>query len=249
MVKNKSSFILDGVGKSSLITALVTEAFPDEPEMVPDCLPPVLIPPSVTPEGVSTQIVDTCEAGVERELKGASVICLVYAVNDRESFDRLSTHWLPLIRSLQVECPIVLVGNKIDVRGDQVTNERLEEEILPLMNEYRQIETCVECSAARLINVAEVFYFAQKAVIHPTAPLYDSHEHLLRPACLEALRRIFRLCDVNNDGLLDDGELNDFQVSLQCFISLGGLLQDSALSIRVGGNQRSCYQSTCGGWH
>jgi hypothetical protein len=27
------------------------------------------------------------------------------------------------------------------------------------------------------LNVSEVFYFAQKAVLHPTAPLYDSREH------------------------------------------------------------------------
>ena len=28
------------------------------------------------------------------------------------------------------------------------------------------------------VNVSEVFYFAQKAVLHPTAPLYDSREHV-----------------------------------------------------------------------
>lgn len=33
----------------------------------------------------------------------------------------------------------------------------------------------------------------------------------LKPACVAALSRIFKLCDVNNDGLLDDNELNDFQ--------------------------------------
>lgn len=40
------------------------------------------------------------------------------------------------------------------------------------------METCVECSAKQLLNVSEVFYFAQKAVLHPTAPLYDSREHV-----------------------------------------------------------------------
>lgn len=33
----------------------------------------------------------------------------------------------------------------------------------------------------------------------------------LKPACVAALSRIFNLCDVNKDGLLDDDELNDFQ--------------------------------------
>jgi Ras family protein T1 len=39
----------------------------------------------------------------------------------------------------------------------------------------------VECSALLPLNVSEVFYFAQKAVLHPTAPLYDSREHVSDP--------------------------------------------------------------------
>ncbi len=34
----------------------------------------------------------------------------------------------------------------------------------------------------------------------------------LKPACEEALRRIFKLCDTNKDGVLDNEELNEFQV-------------------------------------
>lgn len=71
----------------------------------------------------------------------------------------------------------------------------------------------VECSAAMPLNVSEVFYFAQKAVLHPTAPLYDSREHTLKPKCYEALRRIFKISDVDKDGLLNAVELNQFQVS------------------------------------
>jgi len=32
---------------------------------------------------------------------------------------------------------VVLVGNKIDLRGDHVTNQSLEEEIIPIMNEFK----------------------------------------------------------------------------------------------------------------
>lgn len=31
------------------------------------------------------------------------------------------------------------------------------------------------------INVLEVIHFAQKAVTHPLAPLYDSHQHVRVP--------------------------------------------------------------------
>jgi Ras family protein T2 len=30
-----------------------------------------------------------------------------------------------------------------------------------------------QCSAKHLRNISELFYYAQKAVLHPTAPLYD----------------------------------------------------------------------------
>jgi mitochondrial Rho GTPase 1 len=65
------------------------------------------------------------------------------------------------------------------------------------------------------MNVAEVFYFALKAVMHPSAPLFDAQNDSLRPACLKALKRIFRHCDLNCDGFLDDNELNEFQK--KCF--------------------------------
>ena len=35
---------------------------------------------------------------------------------------------------------------------------------------------------------------------------------VLKPACIAALKRIFKLCDVNKDGILDGSELNEFQV-------------------------------------
>lgn len=149
---------------------------------------------------------------MEKEIRQAQVICLVYAVDQPSSFPRISSYWLPYIRSLGVNVPVVLVGSKIDTRGNAYINDALEEEVLPIMNDFKEVETCVECSAKNLINIAEVFYFAQKSVLHPTAPLYDSKEQVLKPACVAALKRIFQICDTNRDGILDDDELNDFQV-------------------------------------
>lgn len=31
---------------------------------------------------------------------------------------------------------------------------------------------CSQCSAKNLKNISELFYYAQKAVLHPTGPLY-----------------------------------------------------------------------------
>lgn len=110
------------------------------------------------------------------------------------------------------------------------------------LGNLQEIETCVECSAKMPLNVSEVFYFAQKAVLHPTAPLYDSRDHVghplvisrafllicsqvLKPACIAALKRIFKLCDANKDGILDASELNEFQVIfLLLVMGFGGFL-------------------------
>ena len=35
----------------------------------------------------------------------------------------------------------------------------------------------------------------------------------MKPACLRALTRIFKVSDLDNDGILNDNELNFFQVS------------------------------------
>ena len=60
-----------------------------------------------------------------------------------------------------------------------------------------------------------MFYYAQKAVLHPTAPLFDQELQILKPRCVRALKRIFILCDNDRDGALSDAELNDFQVCSQ----------------------------------
>uniref|UniRef100_A0A5B7BEV4 Putative Mitochondrial Rho GTPase 1 n=1 Tax=Davidia involucrata TaxID=16924 RepID=A0A5B7BEV4_DAVIN len=85
----------------------------------------------------------------------------------------------------------------------------------PIMQQFREIETCIECSAFSHIQIPEVFYYAQKAVLHPTAPLFDQEAQTLKPRCVRALKRIFILCDHDRDGSLSDAELNDFQV--KCF--------------------------------
>ncbi|KAM6494240.1 EF hand associated domain containing protein [Amanita muscaria] len=207
----------EGVGKSTIITSLIKESYVAHVQHI---VPEVTIPPEVTPENVTTYIVDSGAGPYDRmhlesEIRKAHVICVVYSIDNPNSFDRIPTYWLPHFRQLGVNVPVILVGNKIDLRGGEVTNEALEDEIIPIMNEFKEVETCVECSAKLPLNVSEVFYFAQKAVLHPTAPLYDSRDHVLKPACVAALRRIFKLCDTNKDGILDASELNEFQ--RKCF--------------------------------
>lgn len=50
----------------------------------------------------------------------------------------------------------------------------------------------------------------------PTAVLLTRRNtQVLKPACANALKRIFKLCDVNRDGILDNTELDEMQ--RKCF--------------------------------
>eukprot|EP00737_Agarophyton_chilense_P002909 gb/GEZJ01003351.1/.p1 GENE.gb/GEZJ01003351.1/~~gb/GEZJ01003351.1/.p1 ORF type:complete len:355 (-),score=74.14 gb/GEZJ01003351.1/:1062-2126(-) len=210
----------ENVGKTSIIEVLITEKF--QPNVQP-VLPVVIVPKNVTPERVNVSIVDTPGdplqvEKVDENLKSADVIVLVYDVNNELSTRRVSSHWLPKFRASRLNVPVILVGNKIDLRGgiaDPTAAAKMEEFIKPIMDDFREVDVCIECSAKTVSNISEVFYFAQKAVLYPTGQVYDVDKHSLKPDANTALRRIFNLCDKDGDGGLNDKELNDFQY--HCF--------------------------------
>lgn len=197
------------VGKTSLILSLVSEEFAEE---VPLRAEEITIPADVTPEKVPTHIVDFSSSDQDstelcNELARANVVCLVYDLSDMETLKEACQLWLPVIRQNSPRAmPVILVGNKSDL----VEESRMDD-VLPIMNDYPEIETCIECSAKTLKNISEMFYFAQKAVLHPAGPLYCSQTGTVKDECKLALARIFCLCDLDKDGLLNDEELSNFQ--------------------------------------
>ncbi|XP_053672547.1 mitochondrial Rho GTPase isoform X3 [Anopheles nili] len=203
-----------GVGKTSLILSLVSEEFPED---VPPKAEEITIPADVTPEQVPTNIVDYSAAeqtdeALAEEIRKAHVVCIVYSVECEETLDGITERWLPMVQKCSEleRKPVVLVGNKIDL-VDYSTIDH----VLSIMEDYPEVESCVECSAKTLHNISEMFYYAQKAVLHPTAPLYIMEDQDLTEACKKALVRIFKVCDIDGDGLLNDYELNHFQ--RRCF--------------------------------
>ena len=112
--------------------------------------------------------------------------------------------------------PVVLCANKSDLcPAGTNTAQIVEEEMLPVMAEFKEIDSCIRTSAREHHNINEAFYQCQKAVTHPIAPLYDSKESALKPAAVEALKRVFYLSDKDGDGILSDKEIHAFQT--KCF--------------------------------
>ena len=231
----------EGTGKSSLIASLVKDVF--IPHKLQPVLPPVTMPPTPTDPTdtpITTTIVDTSarpqdRTTLRREIRKCNVILLVYA--DHYSYERVALFWMPYFRSLGVNVPVVLCANKSDLQskdgqpraggegvprasggwgnGAAGNKELLEEEMLPVMQEFREIDACIRSSAKEQRNINEVFHLCQKAITFPIAPLYDYKEGKLKPACVAALKRIFYLCDADHDGYLNNSEMFRFQE--KCF--------------------------------
>ena len=139
---------------------------------------------------------------------------LVYS--DHYSYERVALFWMPYFRSLGVNVPVVLCANKSDLSPNGAsTAQIINDEMLPLLAEFKEIDSCIRTSAREHHNINEVFFLCQKAVTHPIAPIYDSKENNLKPAAVEALKRVFYLCDKDQDGVLSDKEIHDFQQ--KCF--------------------------------
>ena len=204
----------EGTGKSSLITSLVKDVFVTN--KIQSVLPQITIPPSVgTPENVTTTIVDSSALPQERinlnkEIRKSNVNLLVYS--DHYSYERIALFWLPHFRSLGVNVPVVLCANKSDLSPKTSTEQIVEDEFLPVMAEFKEVDSCIRASAREHYNINEVFFLCQKAVTDPIAPLFDSKESVLKLPCIAALERIFWLCDKDQDGILSDKEINDFQL-------------------------------------
>ncbi|EEB06870.1 GTPase Gem1 [Schizosaccharomyces japonicus yFS275] len=201
-----------GVGKSSLIAALVQE---DNVTSIPKVFPVISIPSDpIVNDDVSLVIVDTQSDAAERELletaiKKAHTICLVYS--DNYTYERISIFWLPYFRSLGVNVPVVLCANKSEDIDNNQGLQLINHEMVPLMNEYKEIEACIRCSAAERINVNELFYVCRSCVVTPITPLWETKEHRIKCAARDALSRIFFLLDKNNDSLVGVDELNELQ--------------------------------------
>ena len=88
------------------------------------------------------------------ELKRADAVLLTYACDQPMTLTRLTTYWLNELHQLGVKAPVILVGCKLDLR-DEHRPTSMEDIVAPIMKQFREIETCIECSAATLLQVLE----------------------------------------------------------------------------------------------
>ncbi|ETV94236.1 hypothetical protein H310_11914 [Aphanomyces invadans] len=195
------------VGKSSLISALVSQ---HASERVPRVLHDIVIPTEDTRDNVVISLHDTSSSSndvmeVIKTMNRSDAAIVVYDVSRSISSQRLG-YWLDLLKVTKV-VPVVLVGNKSDLLpgGSEISR------VQSVLRNYKFIVHTLECSARTLTNVKKTFGLAQKAVLYPMAPLYDAEKKQLQPKFTTALKRIFRLFDVDRDGVISRQELHEYQ--------------------------------------
>nr|CCA14619.1 mitochondrial Rho GTPase putative [Albugo laibachii Nc14] len=200
------------VGKTSLICSLVSRHFN---ERVPPTLLNVQIPAEESDEDVVISITDTSSTKpvvqrVTDATKRSDAILLVYDLTRLETFHRVQ-RWLELIAK-QKPVAVVLVANKADLCGSiQKSHSSYANQMRHIFNKYEFVVATVECSTKVFAEVARAFYLAQKAVLYPREPLYNSKERKIQPKCVKAIRRVFRLYNRAGNGIMTREELNDYQ--------------------------------------
>ncbi|KAL3849352.1 hypothetical protein ACJIZ3_011234 [Penstemon smallii] len=212
-----------GTGKSSLIAAAINNKFQN---FLPRILQPSRLIVDLDPDHVPVTIIDTRSdniANIVETLSSADAVVLTYSSGMLLTLERLEQDWLP---RLQLP-PVILVGCMLGMK-DSKLELSVRETVYRMMDAHSQIETWIECSAFEHIKIPEVFYYATKAVVYPTDPLYDTTQRYFTPRCVSALKRIFNLCDLNNDGALSTEEWFNLQCLMIAQLELStvkGILQ------------------------
>lgn len=240
------ALMTEGAGKSSLVSTFVSRHFS---ERVPGVMTRVRLPIAIaTTEGgrggsYVTTIVDTqngdatlaAVASNSAPSEPIDAIVLVYDLDRPSTFQRLESHWLPLIERCYAPPaitetpnsisgpevsdynkipPVIIAGNKLDLTLASPAHEDARfdrQQIVALLERFKFARQCIKTSAKTLLNVNDIFDKAQQAVLYPIGPLYDLTEGRITNNCCKAFTRIFRMFDEDKDGLLSDLELCTFQ--------------------------------------
>lgn len=216
----------ESVGKTSLINSLVKDNFTNKSDSQIITIKREDYENDDTKDSINTlndsidhfipnitYLVDASSSNLIKEVRQADVIALIYS--DHYTYERISLHYIPLFRSLGVNLPIVICANKSDLLPSNSFKKINSDEFLPLINEFKEIESCIRCSAKSKQNLVNILYLCQRLVTHPISPIFDSKEGNLKPLAISALKRIFFLVDKDLDGLLNFQEFNDLH--LKCF--------------------------------
>ena len=115
---------------------------------------------------IKCQIWDTCGQEAYRSLiasfyKNASLAFIVYAINDKKSFQNIE-NWLNEVKYSNPDIKIFLVGTKVDLDNERQVNI---EEAKEIVNEHK-FNFFIETSAKTGFNTQNVFAYCAKVLFY-----------------------------------------------------------------------------------
>ena len=158
-------------GKTCLCTVFAKDKFPEE--NVPKYFESYVVEIEVDGIQVELALWDTYGTGSRREkikdwcyaYPDTDVILMCFSIDSPDSLENLSKRWLPEVNHFCCDIPVILVGNKKDLRNDPNTIKELakmKQEPVKLedgKNTAEKIDAFayLECSAKSKEGVKEVF--------------------------------------------------------------------------------------------
>jgi small GTP-binding protein len=241
----------EGVGKSSLIQSYIQRQFSD---VVTNVLSDEIIPSDHA--NVTLNLMDSSSDAGDRDvlknkLRVADSIIALYDVTNIKTLEKLVKKWLPYIEKIitatKTPKSVIVCGTKKDMEESSLThdhdssydeykqqieyNRALQNDILrSILKDYPFVFVSCRVSAKNL-DFDNVFDYAETSILYPSYPLYNITTAELTIQCKIAFLKIFRLFDIDYDGLWSDEELNALQ--RYCFDSTLKETEISLLKKRI----------------
>ncbi|XP_064649103.1 ras-like GTP-binding protein Rho1 [Lineus longissimus] len=176
--RKKLVVVGDGAcGKTSLLIVFSKDEFPED--HVPTIFDNYVADIEVDNKQVELALWDTAGQEEYDRLRVLSypytdVILMCFSVDNPDSLDNIEEKWLPEIKHYCPKVPIVLVGNKKDLRNDSnVIRELSRHKQLPVkpaegreMQDKIGAQEYLECSAKTREGVREIFEAASRAALN-----------------------------------------------------------------------------------
>ncbi|XP_047480974.1 ras-related protein ced-10-like [Penaeus chinensis] len=161
----KITVVGDGtVGKTCLLISYTSGEFPVE--YVPTVFDNYAGSHTVEGRSYAMTLWDTAGQEEYERLRplsypGTHVFIVCFALDNRASFENVSSKWLPELKQHCPKAPVVLVGTKKDVRNLNVLSPRDGKKLCKKCS----LSKYVECSAKTQEGVQEVFTYATMAAV------------------------------------------------------------------------------------
>ena len=175
--KRKFITVGDGLcGKTSLLIVFCKDQFPEtsEPTIFDDYIADI----EVDAKQVNLSLWDTCAQKDYHRLRALSypntdAILMCFSIDNPESLENIAEKWTPEVKHFCPNVPIILVGNKKDLRNDddikqesaKMNQESVKAEDGRSMAERINACAYLECSAKTKEGVREVFETATRVAL------------------------------------------------------------------------------------